>query len=116
MKFMKFDVNIDLSESKEPEEPCKGLFWRGRVTSWFNGVSVTSRKSLNLLKRKSCKGCEYCDWVYEYLHEDLSNFQKDDIIGKIEDGKLYQIQFNSSRDFESGWDEIDDWEFVEVKE
>lgn len=115
MLLKQFDIESLTLESEDKPE-CKGLFWRGRVTSWFDGSSMQTRKSLHLLKRKSCRGCENCDWIYDWMYEDFASYGQEDLIGKIEDGKMYIIQFNGGIDYESGHYEIDDWELVEVKE
>ncbi len=114
MKMMKMALGIDLSEA-EKVEPCRGLYWRGRVNIWCNENIIQSKKSVQLLKRKSCSGCEYCDWILEFIKEDMGSQTGFDPLADIEDGKIYQIVFDSSRDFESGYDEIDGWYLEEVE-
>jgi hypothetical protein len=108
-------MNTSLLTPSQPE-PCKGLLFKGRVSSWFDGKNIHTKKSLMLLKRKSCSGCEYCDWQYEYLKEDSACFSDEDIIGDIEDGKLYTTKFSVVRDFETGFEEVEGIEFIEVEE
>ena len=71
-----------------PKNQCKGLFWRGRVSSYLSDhQSIEVRKSLKLLKRKSCSGCSQCGYIWEYLQEDLS-YVTVDYIPNIKNGKL----------------------------
>jgi len=110
------DVKIDLLRTPEDiaeEEACKGLIFRGRVSTWFDGTSIHTKKSLVLLKRRSCAGCKYCDWILDFLKEDLGNNPFEDVSAIIEDGKMYTIVFDISED---GEDDIEGWTILEVRD
>ena len=96
---------------------CKGLFWRGSVSIFTDQSGrVKQSKEVRLLKRKSCSGCEICDWIIDHLREDVSCGCSDDILSNIEHGKLYTFGYGISTDRETGWKEIDDIYFIEVAE
>jgi len=103
---------LDVLSNKEDKKSCKGLFWRGRESSYFNGTEYHSKKSIHLLKRKSCSGCESCDWFTDFLNEDEYNEQ----LEIVEHGKTYIIELETSEDWETGHIEVDGWFLVEVEE
>jgi len=110
---------IMMFEKEVPEvEVCKGLFWRASVSSFLSSYnSIEVRKSLRLLKRKSCPGCKKCDWLWEYFSEDIPIMADGrDYLGKLKDGATYTFQVHTSRGFEDLYDEIDSIDFIEVKE
>lgn len=77
-----------------PKEPkCKGLFFRASISCFLSSHnSIESKKSLRLLKRKSCNGCPQCSWVLEEeFPEYIVNvdFAKD--MDNIEHGKIYEL-------------------------
>ena len=90
-----------------PASTCKGLFWRGYANSYVDSNhNIGIQKKLRFLKRISCKGCEYCYWLWEFIDEDIQILQED-YLPDIIPGKIYTYQINSSRDWESGIEEID---------
>lgn len=107
------------SELVDPKiKDCKGLYWRG-VENIFVDKSgrIKQTKEIRLLKRKSCPGCEKCFWIFDELIESIScekNYSN--ILSDIKHGKIYRFGFSTSTDWESGFSEIDDIYFVEVKE
>lgn len=109
---------FDIAEpTPKPEEECKGLIYRGRVNEFFNANGdYIEKKTMSPLKRKSCKGCEKCDWLTDDANEQLGcriPLEMPEII----DGNMYQLKVTSySRDWESGL--VDDWEvgFVDYVE
>jgi hypothetical protein len=106
-------IEFKLPKDKKTTE-CKGLFWRGSANTYLSQhKSIELRKSLRFLKRKSCKGCEKCDWTWENISEDIAN---DLSILDIKDGALYQYKLEISQDYESGQYEIDGSYFIEAKE
>ena len=96
------------------ETICKGLYWCAS-TSYYISVhnSIESRKSLRLLKKKSCPGCAKCEWVFGFLNEQMDEY---DPLEEIEHGKLYTYNVASSTEWETGYTEIDYIDFKEVKE
>ena len=105
---------FNLKEADKTTE-CKGLFWRGSVSTYLSShKSIEERKSLRLLKSKSCSGCPQCDWLWEFLSEDLMEGIK--YTDNIENGKLYTHKIHTSKDYYELHSEVDSIEFKEVKE
>lgn len=111
-----FDVEaLTLDTPDEQREPCKGLFFRCSVSSFMSAYgSIEVRKSLRFLKRKSCKGCPDCEGIWDYMKEDIANMGGEDYIGKLETGRVYEVNLNGGYDSYSdeGWCEL---EFQEAK-
>lgn len=79
---------------KDKGPDCKGLIFRAHVHSFISSHrSIEVKKSLRLLKRKSCKGCESCEWVWDNMMEDILNGAVEDFAGEIENGKMYKLQW-----------------------
>ena len=103
-------------ETSKKEITCKGLFWRAEVSSYAdNNYKIGVRKILKLLKRKSCKGCIYCGWVSEFLHEDVFDNPTEDYLENIKHGKLYTYALITSKGFDQHT-ELEGIDFIEVKE
>lgn len=112
---MSYKINqmTELMKSN-PVKKCKGLFWRCRINSYVsNYENIEVKKSLRLLKRRSCPGCAKCGWIMEYFKEDIENYS--DYIGNLENEKIYTFRVRMSQGFEDQYPEIDCIEFVEVK-
>ena len=76
---------------------CKGLVFRGSVNPFLSAHrSFEVKKSLRLLKRKSCPGCKDCEWVWENMNQDLYDAGRVDILEDIEDGKIYKLKWTWS--------------------
>lgn len=110
------DIFICETKTSNPNhDQCKGLFFRARK-NWFrnsNGEFVYSVRFRPLLKR-SCKGCDKCLYMMDTINEEMET-----IMFPLEpkDGDVYQLMVtNVYRDWETGY--IDDWdtEFVKVNE
>jgi hypothetical protein len=99
--------------------PCKGLVFRASVSSYINGGNIIVRKNLNMLKRKSCPGCERCGWILdtgEGLSEYIEHFADQDVLGTLKHGQLYTISISGGqRDYWGEYDDID-YDFVEYTE
>ena len=79
-----------LEKDKSPK--CKGLFFRYHSSSYLSShKSIEVRKSLKLLKRKSCKGCERCEWIWEYIPQDIEDEGMEDYLGNLNNGKIYKL-------------------------
>ena len=113
-------MGIDFKTIKnKPKQKCKGLYWRARASSHFDHTTgnMVVTKRLKLLKRKSCKGCESCNWFFEFMHEEVLNGEHDyseKYLDDIEHGAVYTYKLETSTDFESGISEIDEVKFVKV--
>ena len=95
---------------------CKGIFWKARVNAYLSSHnSLETRKSLRILKRKSCSGCPQCEWFFDFFNEDeyetIINYMKD-----IKDGKIYTIKVHVTHGYYQLHPEVDNLEFIEVKE
>jgi hypothetical protein len=112
------DIFTDVEEIEDEPDECKGLIFRcskSRCITSYNGI--LEKTELRLLKRKSCPGCSKCGWIIDYLREDIDMYElEDDYIDNCEHGKLYTPHIVSSRDWETGIEEIDYIEFMEVLE
>ena len=114
-------MNFNLITKKE-DKKCKGLYWRGSESLYLSSYeSVETRKSLRFLKRMSCSGCEKCDWILDFLKDDLSNNYCNYNIDHVEDGKLYTIKYTIKINTTQGYydflyPEVDSVEFIKVEE
>lgn len=102
-------------ESITSKEQCKGLVFRGYKSMFWTGEKLEERKGLRFLKRKSCKGCQFCSYILDNMNENISGEMIN--LDNIEDRKLYTIYYgNFSRNWESGI--VDDWDVIieEIKE
>jgi hypothetical protein len=102
-------------EKKKKDHECKGLFWRCIISSFVSSYdSIEVRKSLRLLKKRSCKGCETCSWVLDYFREDISEI--DDYLNGLKNGWVYTYRVYTSQGFEDLYPEIDEIAFIEVED
>ena len=98
----------------DSDNGCKGIFWRGSVNCYVDRGNIIVKKSLKLMKRMSCPGCENCDWLSEYFREDVADGK--DYLSGIEHGRMYTFKVHSSQGYFDSNPEIDDIEFVAVRE
>jgi hypothetical protein len=85
------------------------LIFRYRDSIYNSFEIIGERRTLTLLRKKSCKGCEKCGWFWECIQEDIANECIPNLDG-LENGKMYCPVFvEGSRDWESG--ELNDWEW-----
>jgi hypothetical protein len=93
MGLNKIDLNSHVKEST-----CKGLIFRAHINPYISShKSFEVRKSLRLLKRKSCSGCKDCEWVWDNIQEDIFDAGNIDILDDIDkDGKLYKLKWKWS--------------------
>ena len=102
----------------EDKNPCKGIYWRASVNCFLSThKSIEVKKSLRLLKKKSCPGCEKCAWLWDYIHEDIFGCSPtEDYLGKIKHGKVYTFHVSTSKGYYDLYPEIDSIDFIEVDE
>lgn len=112
-------LDFELLKSVEVDNDvveCKGLYWRASVSSFISSYnSIETRKSLRLLKRKSCPGCEHCAWVLEWFNEEIYCDTQSDYLGNLKHGKIYTFKVISYQDYYDIYPEVE-IEIVEVKE
>ena len=106
-----------LTEAKKRIEKnsCKGRYYRGRKNTFVSkkGEYYYIEKMIPL-KKLSCVGCEHCDYLDDELNEFTSSGYLLPTINNIEDGGLYKLELvNVSTDFETGY--VDDYELEFVK-
>jgi len=98
-------------EEKEDKNHCKGLYFRGIINDYYSNDAFTCKRSIKLLKRKSCKGCPKCGWILDRIKEDIESEVYLEL-DNIKNGKIYGIKFTYSSYY------IDEYDFVlyEVEE
>ena len=92
---------------------CKGQFYRAACSTYRTKTGISRRVELKILKRKSCPGCEQCEWVYSEFgecEEGLCHV----IFDHVENGMTYKPELKIlSTDHETG--RADDWEIYMAK-
>ena len=76
------------------ENNCKGLKFRGASRTYISNTTIGVKKTLTLLKRSSCNNCDECKKNLEYLTNFLELPIGKDIVGNIEDKKIYELKIN----------------------
>ena len=107
--FDTLPIDKDLKE-------CKGLIFRGYSYMFYSHKAhkIEWQQGIRLLKKKSCKGCEQCGWIFDTIDDLLSSDGVIFPIDGIVDKELYTITVvNERRDWESGV--IDSWDFKIVE-
>ena len=86
---------------------CKGLVFRCRKSIYIqpsDGAYVESVKMVPL-RRESCTGCEKCEWLHEFMSEDIDFHEAETLIEETstENGKKYRYEVvSTSTDWETG--------------
>lgn len=63
---------------------CKGLIFRYSSNLYMSAHrSIEDRRSLRLLKRDSCSGCDNCYWMWEHLKEEIYCVESEYLDGLI---------------------------------
>ena len=77
---------------------CKGRVYRAVVNHYINKRGdIIHNNRLNLLKRKSCKGCGDCGWIEEVLKEEVYNTPLE--LTNLKPGKEYKLQIDYRRGY-----------------
>lgn len=105
----------DFFATEEPPKVCIGRKYKCVVNPYVaNGGTFTTKTSMILVKRLSCRGCEHCGWEEDELHE-LVACGGIPIMNIVEHNGLYELKIvNQHRDWESGCIDDYDLEFVHV--
>lgn len=88
-------------------DKCKGLFFRTIINNFScYQYKIGQRIDFKFLKRKSCTGCEKCDWLWDDLREGDNEV---DIPKHLNHGDIVELKVISvGRDWETGYiDEVD---------
>lgn len=89
---------------------CKGQIYRARINRYqiTRGDFVETR-IMNLLKRKSCTGCEECDWEDNIVSEIMFEEEMRPDLSHVKHGELYEriIEIEHHTDWESGFPDND---------
>lgn len=111
-------IPLEVKENKEIE--CKGLFWRANVSSYMaktddKGIykNLTLKKKLIFLKKRSCKGCGECNFIFDEINDMYQNDPT--FIDHVKHGKIYTAKILTTYNYYDGI-EVDGIEIVEVKE
>ena len=108
-------IEFEVTESKEQPD-CKGQIFRADVSQYWNGEDFGSRIRMRRLKRKSCPGCQNCDYLLEYLDEFCSE-QSVILPDNPKHGALYELICTiTGHDFETGYPDDFELSFEKVKE
>lgn len=100
-------------EANPPEHT--GLFFRGFNNVFFSDGQYAQKRGYKLLKRKSCKGCPTCDFIFD----DLLPTETKDIfdIGEVKNGKIYELKIKNDGGTYEYPNDVDYWtEFEEVRD
>lgn len=92
---------------------CIGQKFRCNINTYVHNDTYSHSIQMRRLKRKSCLGCEECGWVMDELAEHIS-CDGLPIIQHPNHGAIYSLRIvNISRDWETGYIDDYDLEFIE---
>lgn len=94
---------LDTVVKGDPKQECDGLMFRfssSAYTSKYGSIEI--RKSLRLLKRKSCPGCSSCCGIQDYINEDVIIADSGDYLDHLVDGQTYKAHIDYSYDAQNG--------------
>lgn len=78
-------------QPSDESKKCKGLWFRGKVNEYvLSDGTYRIDKRLVPLKRMSCKGCEKCDWISEYIQDDFTYGNLE--LPEIKNKSLYELK------------------------
>lgn len=114
---MKFTIGdaIEYPEKDLNVPKHTGLFYRVNRSSYYSQSSGIFHKKLTLtpLKRKSCKGCPTCDYIFEMITEgDI----EDMLDGEWKHGKMVELRVEGGKYWTDCGYEYDSWlEWVDAQ-
>ena len=103
--------NFTIKDKKD----CKGQIFKCVVNNHIdtNG-SYVQKFTMKMLRRKSCKGCQYCEYLDEYAREEIDNVGEI-LVDNPQHNALYQLSVvNITTDWETGFADDFDMEFVKI--
>jgi len=105
-----------IMDNTDNSNKCKGKIFRGKVNMFLNAKGhYVYQERMIPLKRKSCPGCEYCNYLLDDMLPEFINCGPSPIIQNIVDHALYRLSVvNESRDYETGIIDCWDLEFVKI--
>ena len=87
----KHRISNDEWKMFDDSEDCKGIIYRCKINSFRNAKGhYVYQERMIPLKRRSCPGCKDCDWIEEFVQNDLDSGITP-TIEKAVDGALYII-------------------------
>jgi len=94
-----------------PKQECKGNVYRVREYSFFRKIGIIMfQREYVPMKKLSCPGCERCEYLTEDMNE--SDFK---VIHGGDHGDLVRLTItNEKHDWETGYIDTWDLEFVKV--
>ena len=109
-------MGINILKIEDPKDDCKGKIYKYVVNTYvdYRG-NYTQKSTMRLLKRKSCKGCQKCDWFEEAIQQ--HEYDMGDIfIEKPKNNALYTIiAISGDIDYETGYPDGYELEFRRIK-
>jgi hypothetical protein len=107
-------MNIRELVETDKKDGCKGLYWKCQVNTYMTSdYKMEEKKTLKLLKRKSCKGCAYCVGTLNLLEDCFYDILP--CFNNLKHGKIYKVVFAESQGYYDLYPEIEDLNFVEVE-
>ena len=106
-------VDLEILEEVMNPSVCEGMYFRGKVSHYrgSDGCSFHQRKSLQLLKKRSCF-CEQCLITLDDIGE--CSYEVGIDFNGIEDGAVYMFVFvEDGRDWETNY--LEEWHYKLVK-
>jgi len=110
-------LHLDCMENLAEPEVCLGCIYRAKVNCFMNkkGEYIYQERMVPM-KKLSCPGCKDCGWVEDELSECIA-CGTPPIIKNIEHDKLYKLAIkNITYDFETGYADGWDLEFIKIEE
>ena len=71
---------------------CKGLIFKVIDNMYWDGKAIVEKRTLRLMKRKSCK-CPSCEYVVKEFLPELGNMCYDFVSEGAVNGKLYELKY-----------------------
>ena len=106
-------VSMEMADKSDVVE-CIGQKYRYRENRYFSDGIYCEKITFTLLKRKSCPGCERCEWLSEWISEDMSSDGGPQIPPGLQDFDVCSLDVIAEhRDWETG--HVDDIEIGFVK-
>ena len=87
-------ANIEFVAGHNPQPKCPGTVYRYSINCFISTKrgSIVSKHTLIPIKKYSCKGCESCGWIDEYLQESMYNDTLEDLFSQVlKEDHLYYI-------------------------
>lgn len=99
-------------ESTKSENVCKGKVYKVIDNNFLaSDGSYHTQRRYRYMKRKSCKGCQYCDWINDTINEGTAV-----IDGGHHGDYVTLVMANQHTDWETGMVDDFDLRFIPYRE